>query len=382
MFWDLFTKACKIVYIIIIIIIFSNTQADFPKPIPHLRFFHWFPTKPFTLLLLVSNQTNYVSFSGFQPNHLRFFLWFPTKPFYVSCFGFQQNHLRFLTCFQPIHLRFFLWFPTKPFTFLPLVSNQTIYVSSSCFQPIHLRFYSWFPTNPFTFLPLVSNKTIYVSSSDFQQNHLRFFFWFPTKPFTFLSLISNQTIYVSFSDFQPNHYVSSHGFQPSHLHIFLWFPTKPFMLLPLVFNFQQPTYYAIFQVLKWSNQLNESKHLHYYFFLPNTIFCVKPYVPRNPEGTQVIVGSMNMGYISDTARNRTHNLFRSKREPIPLGHNDGLFWVQFTILVQTLFLTKFNTDISYSIVLKSFDKALIFWEISSEGVTWSIFIKFKVQYHH
>ena len=30
----------------------------------------------------------------------------------------------------------------------------------------------------------------------------------------------------------------------------------------------------------------------------------------NPEGTQVIVGSMNMGYISDTARNRTHNLFR------------------------------------------------------------------------
>ena len=32
---------------------------------------------------------------------------------------------------------------------------------------------------------------------------------------------------------------------------------------------------------------------------------------------------MNMGYISDTARNRTHNLFRPKREPIPLGHNDG-----------------------------------------------------------
>ena len=46
--------------------------------------------------------------------------------------------------------------------------------------------------------------------------------------------------------------------------------------------------------------------------------------PENPEGTQVIVGSMNMGYISDTARNRTHNLFRSKREPIPLGHSDGL----------------------------------------------------------
>ena len=28
-----------------------------------------------------------------------------------------------------------------------------------------------------------------------------------------------------------------------------------------------------------------------------------------------------MGYISDTARNRTHNLFRPKREPVPLGHN-------------------------------------------------------------
>ena len=47
------------------------------------------------------------------------------------------------------------------------------------------------------------------------------------------------------------------------------------------------------------------------------------YVPRNPDGTQVIVGSMNMGYISDTARNRTHNLFRPKRESIPLGHNDN-----------------------------------------------------------
>ena len=46
--------------------------------------------------------------------------------------------------------------------------------------------------------------------------------------------------------------------------------------------------------------------------------------PENPEGTQVIVGSMNMGYISDTARNRTHNLFRPKWEPIPLGHSDGL----------------------------------------------------------
>ena len=47
--------------------------------------------------------------------------------------------------------------------------------------------------------------------------------------------------------------------------------------------------------------------------------------PENPEGTQltqVLVGSMNMGYISDTARNLIHNLFRPKREPIPLGHSD------------------------------------------------------------
>ena len=31
--------------------------------------------------------------------------------------------------------------------------------------------------------------------------------------------------------------------------------------------------------------------------------------------------------ISNTARNRTHNLFRLKREPIPLGHSDGLAYV-------------------------------------------------------
>ena len=48
-------------------------------------------------------------------------------------------------------------------------------------------------------------------------------------------------------------------------------------------------------------------------------------MPREPrrDPSNVIVGSMNMGYISDTARNRTHNLFRLKREPIQLGHSDG-----------------------------------------------------------
>ena len=40
--------------------------------------------------------------------------------------------------------------------------------------------------------------------------------------------------------------------------------------------------------------------------------------PENHERTQVIVGSMNMWYISDTARNQTHNLFCPKREPIPV----------------------------------------------------------------
>ena len=90
-----------------------------------------------------------------------------------------------------------------------------------------------------------------------------------------------------------------------------------------------------------------------YFF--NTIFVSSCMFPENPEGTQVIVGSMNMGYdiiiiiiiidlispllqmskgntiyrfirnISDTARNPTHNLFRPKCAPIPLGHSDGKY---------------------------------------------------------
>ena len=47
---------------------------------------------------------------------------------------------------------------------------------------------------------------------------------------------------------------------------------------------------------------------------------------ENPEVTQLIVGSVNMRYdviISDTARNRTHNLFRPKCGPIQLGRSDG-----------------------------------------------------------
>ena len=57
----------------------------------------------------------------------------------------------------------------------------------------------------------------------------------------------------------------------------------------------------------------------YYFY---TIFVSSHMYSENLEGTRVIVGSMNMGYISDTARNRTHNMFRPRREPIPLGHSD------------------------------------------------------------
>ena len=53
------------------------------------------------------------------------------------------------------------------------------------------------------------------------------------------------------------------------------------------------------------------------FFFQTRFLCQAICIyPENPEGTQVIVGSMNMGYISDTARNRTHNLFRPKQEPI------------------------------------------------------------------
>ena len=79
----------------------------------------------------------------------------------------------------------------------------------------------------------------------------------------------------------------------------------------------------------WSTPCLHGGTLWFFF---KHIFCVKPYhmYQENPEGTQVIVGSMNMGYISDTARNRTHNLFRPQREPIPLGHSDGLMHVSIT----------------------------------------------------
>ena len=43
--------------------------------------------------------------------------------------------------------------------------------------------------------------------------------------------------------------------------------------------------------------------------------------PENLEGTRAIVNSMNMRFVSDTAR--TRNLFHPKWTSIPLGHSDG-----------------------------------------------------------
>ena len=50
----------------------------------------------------------------------------------------------------------------------------------------------------------------------------------------------------------------------------------------------------------------------------NTIFVSSRIYPENSERTKVIVGSMNMEYISDTAGNLTHN--RPKRQPILGSH--------------------------------------------------------------
>ena len=71
----------------------------------------------------------------------------------------------------------------------------------------------------------------------------------------------------------------------------------------------------------------------------NTIFVSSHMYPENPEGAQVIVGSViNMGYISDTAGNRAYNLFRPKREPIPLGHGDERFWITWTMRLPELWV--------------------------------------------
>ena len=55
--------------------------------------------------------------------------------------------------------------------------------------------------------------------------------------------------------------------------------------------------------------------IHFFIFFKNTIFVSSRMYPENLEGTQVIVGSMNIGYIYDTARNRTHNLSQAGADP-------------------------------------------------------------------
>ena len=49
-----------------------------------------------------------------------------------------------------------------------------------------------------------------------------------------------------------------------------------------------------------SCQVRESNYRIFFFFFSNTIFVSSHMNPENPEGTQVIVGSMNMEYISNT----------------------------------------------------------------------------------
>ena len=62
----------------------------------------------------------------------------------------------------------------------------------------------------------------------------------------------------------------------------------------------------------------------------NTIFVSSQMYPENLEGTRVIVGCMNMEYVSDTARTRAPYLFElvtcPKREPNPLRHSDGHYY--------------------------------------------------------
>ena len=58
------------------------------------------------------------------------------------------------------------------------------------------------------------------------------------------------------------------------------------------------------------------------FLFLKQIFWINSMYPENPEGTPVIVGSMYMGYVSDTARTWTRNLFRPKCSLILLGHSD------------------------------------------------------------
>ena len=65
---------------------------------------------------------------------------------------------------------------------------------------------------------------------------------------------------------------------------------------------------------KLTNNTKIHREIIIIFIFLNTIFVSSQIYPENPEGTQVIVGSMNMEYISDTAiiliiRNKIQNYF-------------------------------------------------------------------------
>ena len=60
----------------------------------------------------------------------------------------------------------------------------------------------------------------------------------------------------------------------------------------------------------------------------NAIFVSSHMYPGNPERTRVIVGTSHMGYVSDTDRTQTRNLFHLKCGPIPLGRSDGQFCIE------------------------------------------------------
>ena len=77
----------------------------------------------------------------------------------------------------------------------------------------------------------------------------------------------------------------------------------------------------------WSSANVQVCWFHSWEFF-NTIFVSSHMYPENPESTLYEHG---IWYISDTARNRTHNLFRPKCAPIPLGHSDKSYWISLHV---------------------------------------------------
>ena len=63
---------------------------------------------------------------------------------------------------------------------------------------------------------------------------------------------------------------------------------------------------------------------YYVWLFLNTILVSSHIYPENPEGTQVIVGSMNMGY-GLYIRHCQESNSQPVPSKIPLGHSDGRF---------------------------------------------------------